>query len=77
MWWAEPQWKLFESCAAEPWKLVESQRIGVGGPDQCKLGRMPRMFAGENRPLLSGKVVKLFPRGDFVVSVMKNNKIGQ
>ena len=35
------------------------------------------MFAGENRPLLSGKVVKLYPRGDFVVSVMKNNKIGQ
>jgi len=35
------------------------------------------MFAGENRPLLSRKVVKLYPRGDFVVSVMKKNKIDQ
>ena len=77
MWWAEPLWKLFESRAAEPWKLVESQRIGVGGPAQCKLGRMPRMFAGENRPLLSGKVQKLYPRGDFVVSVMEINKLDQ
>jgi len=35
------------------------------------------MFAGENRPPSSGKVVKLNPRGDFVVSVMKSNKIDQ
>jgi len=77
MWWAEPLWKLIESFVAKPWKLVECQGIGVGGPDQCKLGRMPCMFAGENRPLLSGKVVKLYPRRDFVVSVMKNNKIDQ
>jgi hypothetical protein len=49
----------------------------VGGPGQCKLGQLPRRFAGENRPLLSGKVVKLYPRGDFVVSQMEINKIDQ
>jgi len=35
------------------------------------------MFAGENHPLLSGKVVKLYPRGDFAVSWMGKNKIDQ
>jgi len=35
------------------------------------------MFDCENGPLSSGKVVKLYPRGDCVVSVMKNNKIDQ
>jgi len=56
---------------------MEVQGIGVGGPDQCKLGRLPRRFASGKCPLLSGKVQKLYPRGDFVVSQMEINKIDQ
>jgi len=56
---------------------MEAQGIGVGGPAQCKLGQLPRRFGGENRPLLSGKVQELYPRGDFVVSQMEINKVDQ
>jgi len=56
---------------------MEAQGIGVDGLDQCKLGRLPHRFAGENRPLLSGKVQKLYRRRDFVVSQMKIKKLDQ
>jgi len=38
----------------------------------CHIGSL-----AENRPLLSGKIQKLYPRGDFVVSQMEINKIDQ
>jgi len=56
---------------------MEAQGISVGGSDQCKLGRLPRRFTGENRSLLSGIVQELYPRGDFVVSQMEIKKKDQ
>jgi len=48
---------------------VDRTNVNWGG---CHVGSL----AG-NRPLLSGKVQKLYPREDFVVSQMEINKIDQ
>ena len=48
---------------------VDRTNVNWGG---CHIGSL-----AENRPLLSGKVRKLYPRGDFVVSQMKINKVDQ
>ena len=49
--------------------LVDRTNVNWGG---CHVGSL-----AENRPLLSGKVQKHYPRGDFVVSLMEINKIDQ
>jgi len=48
---------------------VDQANVNWGG---CHVGSL-----AENRPLLSGKIQKLYPRGDFVVSQMEINKIDQ
>ena len=48
---------------------VDRTNVNWGG---CHIGSLV-----ENRPLLSGKVQKLYPRGDFVVSQMEINKLDQ
>ena len=54
------------------------QEIGVGGPDQCKLGRLPYIFAGGKSPTFKGKSSETFyPQRAFIVSQMEINKIDQ
>jgi len=53
--------------------VMEARGIGVGGPDQCKLGRLPREIAH----FRAEKFKNFYPRGDFVVSQMEINKIDQ
>ena len=48
---------------------MDRTNVNWGG---CHVGSL-----AENRPLLSGKVQKLYPRGDFVVSQMEINKLDQ
>ena len=48
---------------------VDRTNVNWGG---CHVGSLV-----ENLPLLSGKVRKLYPRGDFVVSQIEINKIDQ
>jgi len=48
---------------------VDRTNVNWGG---CHVGSLT-----ENRPLVRGKVQKLYPRGDFVVSQMEINKIDQ
>ena len=48
---------------------VDRTNVNWGG---CYVGSL-----AENHPLLSGKVQKLYPWGDFVVSQMEINKIDQ
>ena len=48
---------------------VDRTNVNWGG---CHVGSL-----AENRPLLSEKVQKLYPWGDFVVSQMEINKLDQ
>jgi len=45
--------------------------------DQCKVGRIPHMFAGVNRSHLSRNYQKHYPQRDLVVSQMEINEIDQ
>ena len=48
---------------------VDRTNVNWGG---CHIGSL-----AENRPLLSGKVRKLYSRGDFVVSQIEKDKLDQ